>query len=298
MSTRKLVEGLELVLDAHAIVGEGPVWSVAEQALYWVDVMANLVHRYDPQSKRDETFDVGQPVGALALREAGGLVLALRDGFAEFDPGSGRPSLIAEVEAGDPNTRMNDGKCDRAGRFWAGTMGFLERDGECAGSLFRLDPDHQVTCVLTGVTVSNGLDWTADDRLMYYIDTPTGGVDVFDFDATTGQISGRRRLVTIAPEDGMPDGMTLDAEGYLWVALWGGWAVRRYAPNGTLDRVVELPVSQVSCCTFGGPDLSDLYITSATEGFAGPDHAREPLAGALFRYRPGVSGRAASSYKG
>ncbi len=289
---------LELLVNAHAIVGEGPVWSVKESVLYWVDIMGHLVHRFDPERGTDVTFDVGQPVGALVVREAGGLVLALRDGFAAFDPGSGRLDMLAPVEADDPTTRMNDGKCDSAGRFWAGTMAFEQRAGKPAGSLYRMDRQHVVTRVLTGVSVSNGLDWADGDRLMYYIDTPLGGVDVFDFDAESGEISGRRRLATLPPGNGGPDGMTLDAVGYLWVAVWGGWAVHRYAPDGTLDRVIRLPVSQVSCCAFGGPDLKDLYITTATENLEEERLAREPLAGALFRCRPGVAGRAAFTYKG
>ena len=195
--------------------------------------------------------------------------------------------MLAPVEADNSATRMNDGKCDRAGRFWAGTMAFDQRAHAGAGSLYRLDGSHTATHILPGVSVSNGLDWTLDDRQMYFIDTPTGGIDVFDFDAALGEISGRRRFVTIPPGHGAPDGMTLDAEGYLWVALWGGWAIRRYAPDGTLDREVRFPVSQVSCCAFGGPDFSDLYITTATENFS----ERRPCARATCRALSSDTGR-------
>ncbi len=293
---RDIGDVVDLVVNAHAIVGEGPVWSAAEQVLYWVDIMSNLVHRFDPQTGADRTIDVGQPVGAVAVRDSGGLMLALRDGFGVLDLDSGRVEILAPVEADNRATRMNDGKVDSAGRFWAGTMAFDERAG--VGSLYRLDRDYAVTRVLTGVSISNGLDWTPDDRTMYYVDTPTGGVDAFDYDGPTGEISRRRRLVTVPAEKGTPDGMTLDAEGYLWVALWGGWAVQRFAPDGALDRSVGLPVSNVSCCAFGGPDLADLYITSATFGLAEADLARQPLAGAVFRFRPGVRGRSAYTFKG
>jgi len=287
---------VELIIDAHAEIGEGPLWLAAENVLVWVDITRNKVHRYDPASGRNVTIDVGQPVGAAVPRAAGGLALALQDGFATLDLRTGRVEMIADVERDNPGNRMNDGKCDRAGRFWAGTMAFDERHG--AGALYRLDVDHRVEMVVDDVTVSNGLDWTPDDTAMYYIDTPTGGVDVFDYDAGTGTLRGRGRHVTIASGQGHPDGMTVDAEGYLWVALWGGWAVHRYSPGGTLDRVIDLPVSQVTCCAFGGPTLEDLYITSAAGGLSDEDLSAQPHAGGLFRYRPGVRGRPAHSYFG
>ena len=171
---REVGGGLELLVEAHAVVGEGPVWSVTEQVLYWVDIMSNLVHRYDPECGSERTFDVGQPVGALAIRATGGLVLALHDGFAALDLNTGCVEMLAPVEADNPATRMNDGKCDRAGRFWAGTMPFDQHPRAGAGSLYRLDRSHAVTRMLAGVSVSNGLDWTLDDRQMYFIDTPTG----------------------------------------------------------------------------------------------------------------------------
>jgi sugar lactone lactonase YvrE len=184
---------------------------------------------------------------------------------------------------------MNDGNCDSAGRFWAGTMGLNEEPG--AGALYRLDPDLNVTKVLDAVTISNGIDWSLDDSLMYYVDSDTFCVDVFDFDPDAGAISNRRAFVSVSAADGLPDGLTVDSEGYVWVAFWGGSCVRRYAPDGSLDLVVSLPTRHVTSCAFGGAGLDELYITSATEGLTEADLAQEPHAGALFRCKPGVVGR-------
>jgi sugar lactone lactonase YvrE len=287
---------VELLVDAHARIGEGPVWDAALRRLVWLDILNGLVHLYDPVSGHDETAGVGKAVGAAAPRASGGLVLALEDGFAAFDPASEELTPLAPVEADQPGLRMNDGKCDRAGRFWAGSM---EWDGEHpVGSLYRLDPDHAVTRVVTGVRISNGLGWSPDGRLMYYIDSPTYRIDVFDFDLGQGSLANRRTLVEVPREWGMPDGMTVDAEGCLWVAFWGGWAVRRLTPDGTLVETLRLPVSQVSSCTFGGPDGEDLYITSATDGLSDEQLRAEPHAGALFRARPGVAGGPTWSFAG
>jgi sugar lactone lactonase YvrE len=288
---------VEVALDAHAALGEGPVWDDASGTLIWVDILGQAVHRFDPASGRDRVADVGQPVGAAALRNDGrGLVLALRDGFALLDEASGQVELVAPIEADVPTNRMNDGKCDPLGRFWAGTMAFAETPG--VGALYRLDPDLQAHRMLSGVTVSNGLDWTADRRQMYYIDSPTRGIDVFDFDLRLGTLGERRRFITIPPEAGVPDGLTLDADGAIWVALHRGASVARYTPDGDLDQIIRLPTSMVTSCTFGGPDLGDLYITSMTFGMSDEERRAQPLAGALFRCRPGVRGLPARRFAG
>ncbi len=282
---------VELILDAHARVGEGPVWDDASGTLVWVDIMSHAVNRYDPATGRNRTLDVGQPVGAVVLRRNGnGLVLALRDGFGMLDEGSGKVEMVALVEADVPTNRMNDGKCDPGGRFWAGTMPFSPTPGSAAGALYWLDPNLQVSRMLGGVTLSNGIDWSPDGQQMYYIDSMTQGLDVFDFAAEDGSLSNRRRLITIPPDEGLPDGMTVDAEGGLWMALHGSGSIRRYMPAGRLDRVVRVPPTMVTCCTFGGPDLTDLYITTMSLGLSEADRRAQPLAGALFRCRPGIQG--------
>ncbi|HWP99072.1 MAG TPA: SMP-30/gluconolactonase/LRE family protein [Vicinamibacterales bacterium] len=288
----------ELVLDARATLGEGPVWDDRRQRLVWVDILERRVHRFDPASGRCESRTVPRPVGAAALAEDGSLLLAVQGGFAWLDFDADRYALVAEVEADRPDLRMNDGACDPAGRFWAGSMAFDERPG--AGALYRVDPapadgpapfGARVTQVLRDVTVSNGIDWSSDRRRMYYVDSGTRRVDVFDFDVEHGTIANRRPLVEIEREAGVPDGLTVDAEDHVWVALWGGGAVRRYAPDGRLDRAIPLPVTHPTSCAFGGPDLADLFVTSATVALAPADRARQPGAGGIYRLRPGVAGR-------
>jgi sugar lactone lactonase YvrE len=288
---------VDLVLDAHARVGEGPVWDDASGTLVWVDIMGHAVHRYDPAQDKDRAIDIGQPVGAAVLRRnANGLVVALRDGFGLLDESSGQVDLVAPVEADVPTKRMNDGKCDPAGRFWAGTMEFDPAPGSSGGALYRLDPDFQVPKALDGITLSNGMDWTDDGRQMYYIDSMSYGIDIFDFEPATGTLGQRKRFITIQPDEGLPDGMTLDAEGGLWVALHGSGTVRRYTPDGQLDRVVRVPPSMVTCPAFGGDDLGDLYITTMNYGMSEAAVRAQPLSGALFRCRPGVRGRPANRF--
>jgi sugar lactone lactonase YvrE len=287
---------VEVVLEARAQVGEGPVWDERTGTLVWVDIMGQAVHVYDPATGQDLSVDVGQPVGAAAPRESGGLVLALRDGFATLDADSKDLRWVAQVEADVPTNRMNDGKCDAAGRFWAGTMAFEVTPG--VAGLYRLDPNYQVTRVVSGITLSNGLDWSPDNERMYYIDSVTQRVDAFDFDLDGGQLSNRRTLFAIPKEVGLPDGMTVDAEGNLWVALHGAGVVHRYSPEGELLAVIRVPAKQVTCPAFGGADYGDLYITSMTYGLSEEALRPQPLAGSLFRCRPGVQGRPAFRFRG
>jgi sugar lactone lactonase YvrE len=278
-------------VDAQARLGEGPVWCAGEGVLYWVDIDLGRVHRYDPVSGTDEYLDVGEPVGAVVPTRSGGLAVASRSGFGLIGAWPQPPQLLAGVEADRPETRMNDGACDTRGRFWAGTMHASLEPGH--GSLYRLDPDGTVTRMVGDVSISNGVAWSPDDSVMYYVDTRTGGVDAFDFDAERGQIAGRRRLLEIDPADGEPDGLVVDAEGCLWIGMWNGWAVRRYAPDGALVGLVDVPCARVTKCAFGGPGLDELYITTANPGEPSPD---EPHAGGLFRVSPGISGLPATPF--
>jgi sugar lactone lactonase YvrE len=286
----------ELLYDGHAVLAEGPVYSAADHALIWIDIPSHLIHRLDLKSRDKAEMNIGQPVGAVVLRASGGLAIALRDGFALTDRWGGAPTLIASPEKDKPENRMNDGKCDRAGRFWAGTMAMKEGPG--AGALYRLDVDHSVHTMVTGVTISNGLAWSHDDKQMYYIDTPLGRVDVFDYDATSGEIHNRRPLFEVPKENGAPDGMTIDEEGCLWVAHWGGGAVRRYTPKGVVDQTIEVPASKVTSCTFGGADLKDLYITTASIGLHPEQQREQPHAGGIFVTRTSVKGTPGYLFKG
>ncbi|HEV3139391.1 MAG TPA: SMP-30/gluconolactonase/LRE family protein [Vicinamibacterales bacterium] len=288
-----------VALDARAELLEGPVWDPAAACLYFVDILAGRVHRFDPATNVCRAYEIGASVvsvGAVALTDSDDLVLAVRDGFARLNPATGAVSHIAGVEADRPNQRMNDGKCDPAGRFWAGTMALDETPG--AGSVYRLDRGGCVQTMLGGVTISNGLDWSADARAMYYIDSPTRRVDVFDFDLASGAIAHRRPFVRIPDDHGIPDGLTIDADGCVWVALWRGGAVHRYTPDASLDAIVRVPTSCPTSCAFGGPDLRDLFITTAAMELSDREREEQPTAGGLFRCRPGVAGRAPHRFRG
>jgi sugar lactone lactonase YvrE len=279
---------VELALDTHADLGEGPSWDPEGRRLIWVDITGGIVHRFDPASGEDERFEIGQPVGAAVPTSDGRLALAVSDGFSVLDPASGRSERIADVERDVVDTMMNDGKCDPAGRFWAGTKD--AKGSRPIGSLYRLGVDRLPVTILTGVTVSNGLGWSPDRTTMYYIDSPTHRIEAFDFDLDSGDVARRRTLVELPNDWGLPDGMTIDEEGSLWVAFWSGSAIRRFDPEGRVTLTVELSVSLVTSCAFGGADLSDLYVTSAREGLTESQLSDQPLAGGLFRLRPGVHG--------
>ncbi len=287
---------VELVLDAHAQLGEGPIWDHRTSELIWVDILASEVHSFDPATGCDCAIDAGSHVGAAALRAEGGLVLAVRDGFATLESGAGGVRPLTKVDHHGRQLRFNDGRCDGRGRFWAGTMAYDGSRG--AGTLYRLEPDHRVAAVLTGVTISNGIGWSPDERLVYYIDTPTGCVDAFDYEPEAGELGRRRQLVRVEAAEGSPDGMAVDAEGCLWVALWGGSAVHRYDPQGRLERIVRLPVSQVTSCAFGGADREELFITTASTGLTAEELHRQPHAGGLFRHRARAQGRPEHMYGG
>lgn len=296
MSLRELAP--DLVLDARAELGEGPVWDAVAGQLVWVDILGRRVHRFRPGDRADVVaLETPSHVGAAAPRREGGMVLALADGFWLLDPDATAPRPHRLVEAERPGTRFNDGKVDADGRFWAGTMAYDYRPG--AGSLYRLDPDGGVETMIEGVTISNGMAWSDDRRTLYYIDTPTRRVDAFDCDPATGALGDRRTVVRL-PDGlaGSPDGMTIDAEGALWVALWDGWAVHRYLPDGTLAAVVRMPVARPTSCAFGGADLADLYVTSARSGLSANELAAQPAAGGLFRVRPGAIGHPSTPFAG
>ncbi len=280
---------VELVLDARAILGEGPCWDPRSNRLYWVNIRGCDVHEFDPATGRDRAIRVPRHVGCVVLRETGGALVALQDGLAELDLGTGQLTPIVNPEPGRADILFNDGKCDPAGRFWVGTKAYANTPG--AGSLYCLDTDRTVRRRLQDVTISNGLAWSLDARRMYYIDSMAGEVSVFDYDAASGAIANRRTAARIPRGMGVPDGMTIDAEGKLWVALWGGHRVVRLDPDtGNCLETVPMPVTCPSSCCFGGRGMDELYITSAWIELQPEARAAEPAAGGLFRCRPGVRG--------
>ena len=286
--THRTLPAPEILYQHDAFVGEGPVWDARVGQLLWVDIPNNTLFTTDPASGETTRRNLGRAVGIVLPRAAGGYVAAMQDGFYALD-GEAAPELIAPVDADNPITRLNDGEIDPQGRFWAGTMGW-QAEPE-AGALYRLDTDGTVTRMLEGVTISNGLGWSPDGLTMYYVDTPTLRVDRFDFDPVSGDISNRRDFVTIRHGGGRPDGLTVDSEGAVWVATWPGYGVHRYLPDGSLDAVIPLPVSNVSSIELGGPDLRDAFITTAWELLAEEEHAAQPLAGSLCHPRVAGAGQ-------
>ena len=282
----------EQLTDVVTYHGEGPIWDSVAGVLRWVDMLSGDILTLGASAPAAiDREHVGTVAAAMRARSAGGLVIGVEHGFVLMDA-DGRlgPEHTAFT---DPGIRMNEGGVDRQGRFFCGSMPY-DQDGP-RGAFFRFDPDGTISEVFRGVTISNGVAWNADGDTMFYIDTPTHRVDVFDYDPAGGTPSARRPLVHVDPDHGAPDGMALDAEGGLWVAIHRGRAVHRYTPEGNLDEVVELPPSQVTACAFGGANLDQLYITTSRENL--PDGA-EPQAGAIFHLAPGVRGLPLGTFAG
>jgi L-arabinonolactonase len=270
---------IQVAHRAGNIVGECPLWHVGEQALYWVDARRPALQRLNPDGSVD-IWPMPHKIGSFVFREKGGLIAAMQIGFCELDlePLAVRP--IVDPEPDKPDNRMNDGKCDRRGRFWCGTRD--PTDHNPGGSLYRLDPDFRCTTMDSGFIVSNGLAFSPDDRSLVFGCTRGDVVYRYDFDLDTGAIGGRRDYLRT---DGLPwqvDGATFDAEGYYWCALLGGGAVGRFDPDGRLDRLVEMPVRDPTMCSFGGEDLATLYVTSASVFLSPDERTAQPLAGSLF----------------
>jgi len=276
------------------ILGEGPIWHPEEQTLYWVDINGKLIQRFFPSTKKVETFAVPHKVSVIAPREKGGFIAGAEDGFYFWNPEDTYLEFIANPEPGKTDARFNDGKVDERGRFWAGTM---TAEG-ATSSLYRLDKDLQLKRMIVGVTISNGIGWSPDSHLMYYVDSLQYSIFLYDFDLECGEISNRRVFFQSNPTMGVPDGLTVDSEGYIWLALYNGWKVIRINPKGKVDRELEMPVSRPSSCAFGGKNMDDLYITSISEGLDVGQREKEPLAGDLFVVRTPVCGKTQHHFAG
>ncbi|HEY8703819.1 MAG TPA: SMP-30/gluconolactonase/LRE family protein [Gaiellaceae bacterium] len=284
-----------LAFEARMELGESPVWDERTGTLLFVDIVRGAIARFDPTRGEAETVAVlDDPVGSIALRREGGLVAATGTSIVLLDEQSSRTVVARLPDAG--GLRFNDGACDAQGRYWVGTMALDVAPGR--GTLWRYD-DRGLAPMVAPVSISNGIDWSADGTRMYYVDSPSRRIDVFAFDAQDGSLSDRRTLTKIDDAGAsVPDGLTVDAEDHVWVALWDGSAVRRYRPDGVLDRVVELPVSRPTSCAFGGDDLGDLYVTSARVGLSPAELEPQPHAGGVLVLRPGVTGRAPNRFSG
>ncbi len=271
---------VDVLVDSRSVLGEGPVWDVGDQRLWWVDIKGHLIHRTDPTTGQDETFDVGEPVGCLARRDAGGLVIATATGFYDFDPDTGAKIAICDPESDLAGNRFNDGATDRQGRFWAGTM---RDDGttEMRGTFYKLDADRSCTAMLDGFYTTNGAAFSPDGKTMYMSDSnkDVQTVWAFDYDTDAGAISSRRVLFDARIVHGRPDGGTVDADGCYWMAGISGWQLVRITPAGVIDRIVELPIERPTKPMFGGANLDTLFVTSLSLGLTEGSH--QPHAGSL-----------------
>jgi sugar lactone lactonase YvrE len=271
---------IETVTNHLCTLGEGPVWDAARNEIIWVDIKEGAIHQYSFANENLKTFSMGELIGCVALSSNDGLVFASRSGFGLFNRITGIKTFLHHPETHLPMNRFNDGKCDVAGRLWAGTMAIDETLG--SGSVYQFDGKNSVKKI-ENTTISNGMAWNADNTFLYYIDTPTFEVVSYQYDQITGNISNKKTILHIPQEEGHPDGMTIDTEGMLWIAHWDGWQITRWNPNtGKQLSHIKLPVARVTSCTFGGPELKDLFITSARKGLTEEELKNQPLAGALF----------------
>jgi L-arabinonolactonase len=279
-----------IAVKQSCILGESPIWSVAEQALYWVDIRNPMIYRLDPASGDVRNWRIQTEIGSIGLAGEGRLIAGTRMGIAYIGLEDNSFEDVADPE-GDSRmnaVRMNDGKVDRQGRFWCGSMddpGYAE-----VASLYRIDHDHSVHRMEGPVTISNALCWSPDNTVMYFADSRKRTMWAYDFDAASGAIANRRVFLEVAEVDGVPDGATVDADGFVWVAHMRGGKVKRYDPEGRVEREIAFPVSLTSCPAFGGPDLSTLYVTTASSKFDPADFEREPDAGSLFAVDMDVKG--------
>ncbi len=286
---------VEVAFPHPSELGEGAIWDEQQGVLYWVDILGNKVNRFEPRNRSNLAYDVGESVGTVVLSRDNRLLLGLRTGMAWLDPDTGRVTHLADPESDKPHTRLNDGKCDPKGRFWVGSI--CEREPRFDGGLYCLDTDLTLTQKLSGIQCSNGLVWTSDRTTFYYIDTPTHEIWGFDYELESGNIKKKRVVAKLAEALGSPDGMAIDSEDHLWVALYHGHQVLRINPKGgQIELAIPVPATNVTSVAFGGAELDDLYITTARAGLSPEQRASEPLAGSLFRVRVPYRGVTANRF--
>jgi len=283
-------------VPATAFLGKSPLWLGDTGRLLWVDILAPSIHLSDPATGADQDLPLGDIAGAIAPRSRGGFIAAIQNGFRALDLDGPRLSPIGPDAVDQPGMRLNEGRCDSAGRMWIGSVALDSTPG--AGGLWRFDPDGRVTLMERGFHVANGLGWSPDERRFYFTDSNTRTVYVYDFDSKTGRISHRRPFVTVPEERGKPDGLAVDTKGYVWVALWDGWALGRYTPNGALDRLVPLPVPRPVSIAFGGKDLRTLFVTTARVRLSAQQIADAPLSGSILALPVTTPGLPANSFGG
>ena len=273
---------VECLLESQSRVGECPTWNVEEQCLYWIDIEGILFHRWAPSSGTNESWETPERFGSFGLRKKGGFVVASENGFHFYDHLSGAFTLITDPENSKPNNRFNDGRCDRAGRFWAGSM--IDRGENIQdAALYCLDTKGEATLKQDGIILANGLAWSPDNSTLYFADTRAPIVWAYDFDLEGATLSNRRVFIEFSEADGVPDGATVDTDGCYWLTQPRSWTIKRYTPAGKVDTVIELPFERPTMCAFGGPDLKTLYITSLGEFLNEDEKTNRPLEGGLFK---------------
>ncbi|MCT8971386.1 SMP-30/gluconolactonase/LRE family protein [Microbaculum marinisediminis] len=277
------------VLRTQAQLGEGPVWCGRRNRLFWTDILGQSFSQFDPTTGQNTTITLDDPLCAFALMADGRFLCAFAHCIAIMDATGGREPALYRLTGEDPANRFNDGKCDARGRFWIGTMNTQGKRG--LGALYRFDPDGTLHRMWDGLSTSNGLGWSPDGHVFYLTDSPTGQIHAFDFDPDQGRISRQRCFARIPADIGRPDGLCVDTRGYVWSAIWDGARVLRFAPDGTIDREIHLPVPRPTSVAFGGPGLTRLYVTSCRGGLDAATLERHPLSGSLFALDPGVQGR-------
>jgi sugar lactone lactonase YvrE len=274
----------EVISHSPSYLAEGPIWDEQKQAILWVDILNGKILEFNLERKQVGTLEFDEPIGAVALFPDGDLLAAMQSGIYSIKRGTTDRTFLCHPESGNPTNRYNDGKCDPYGRFWIGSMAQDHKQG--AGNLFTVYPNLKCNLQRSGVSISNGLAWSNDHKTLYYIDSPTRCIQAFDYNAESGTISNARVAFEIPEKEGVPDGMTIDSEGMLWIAHWDGWQVARWNPK-TGEKLLgyKLPAAQITSCAFGGENLEDLYITSAREGLTDQDITSQPLAGSVFVIR-------------
>ena len=283
----------ENVLAVRARLGEGPVWDDHRQVLHWVDIYNRRVHTFDPATGQDDVIEVAALVSGLFIVDGQHLVLAQENGLSTLDLATAQTTPLVSIEADQPDNRLNDVRCDRQGRLWVGTM---NNHDQPAANLYRYDLDGSLHVMETGLSISNGLGWSPDQTTFYLTDSPRQVIDAYTFDVASGQVSNRRTHVDLTHESFYPDGLTIDAEGCLWSAMWNGWCVIRFDPQGQEMMRVPLPVPLVTSCTFGGPHLTDLFITTASAGLSQAELGKSVAAGDLFCLSTDVKGLPSDRY--
>jgi sugar lactone lactonase YvrE len=285
------------ILDAKALLGECPVWSAEERALYWVDILAPALHRLEPETGATRSWPMPSAIGSFGLRARGGAVVALRDGFHLLDFATGRLTAVANPETDRPGNRFNDGKVAPDGSFWAGTMD-EEKLSRPTGALYRLDPDGSCRRMVDGLIVSNGLAWTGDGRTMFHSDSKGQVIWAYDYDPATRGIANRREVARPSEEQGRPDGAAADVEGCYWSAGISAGVLNRWTPDGRLDRQIPLPCAAPTMPCFGGPDMRTIYVTSLRHNVPEPRLAERPLSGGIFALEVDVPGVPVARFAG